>query len=302
MQAELASLDDVRERRRYALGCGRAVLSADEAMRTVGAHAMALTFGVVALAFAISVRDVGGRIEMVAFVAVLGAVAWWGHRRSPLGPFPEDRLARRIRSGGYAVLGSYIMVALASSRRGHDPSGEWVFFLALTLYLATLLWATARRTAAHVRTLRLAAALTVAGLTAWWLPMLLLHAVRADSSWALLSVAVTVLLGVAVGTVLRWPNTQIRLAALAAGAATCLLIFLAAQSTYLLFPQLVPDLGFVPGMTADAHIEQNRIEAIDPYVAELLLGALLGALLIARSTPSSPVPAPEKAHAQGSSP
>ena len=35
MQAELASLDDVRARRRYALGCARAVLSDRAAMRTV---------------------------------------------------------------------------------------------------------------------------------------------------------------------------------------------------------------------------------------------------------------------------
>jgi hypothetical protein len=37
---------------------------------------------------------------------------------------------------------------------------------------------------------------------------------------------------------------------LAAGVAACLLIFLAAQSTFLLDPSLAPDLGRVPGMTA----------------------------------------------------
>ena len=38
MQAELAALDDVRVRRRYALGCARAVLRDRTAMRTVAAH------------------------------------------------------------------------------------------------------------------------------------------------------------------------------------------------------------------------------------------------------------------------
>jgi hypothetical protein len=39
-------------------------------------------------------------------------------------------------------------------------------------------------------------------------------------------------------------------------------------------------------MTAAGEVEQNHAEALDPYVAELLLGALLGAVLIAGSTAS----------------
>jgi hypothetical protein len=37
-------------------------------------------------------------------------------------------------------------------------------------------------------------------------------------------------------------------------------------------------------MTAAGHVDQNRAEAMDPYVAELFVGALLGALLIATGT------------------
>jgi len=288
MRAELAALDDIHERRRYARGCGWAALRADTARTTVGVRAIAQAFGAVALAFAFAIRSVGVRIEAVVFVVTLGVVAWWGHRRRPLGPTAENRPARRIRSVGYAVLGSYLMAAVASSRHEHDRSGVWVLYLALTLYLAALVCATARGTGAHARTLHLVAALAFAGLSAWWVPMLLLTGVRADSGWALLSVAVTVLVGAVVGVVLHWPDRQVALAALGAGAATCLLIFIAAQSTYVLLPQLVPDLGFVPGMTAAGHVEQNRIEAIDPYVAELLLGAVLAALLVAASSPSSP--------------
>lgn len=42
-----------------------------------------------------------------------------------------------------------------------------------------------------------------------------------------------------------------------AGVAICLLIFLAAQSTYVVDPRLAPDLGHVPGMTAAG--EASRI-------------------------------------------
>jgi hypothetical protein len=293
MQAELAALDDVRARRRYALGCARAVLRDRTAMRTVAAHSIALTFGVVALSFAISIRVVGVRIQTIAFVVALGVLAWAGGRSGPLGPIAEDRLARRIRSGGYAVLGAYIMPALASialASPQHDRRGLWAYYLALTLYLATVLFATARHTAAPARCLRLISALTIAGSAAWWVPMLLYATVRAHPSWALLSVAVTALLGLVVATVQRWPSRQAALAALASGVATCLLIFLAAQSTYLLDPQLVPDLGHVPGMTATGQVAQNRAEAVDPYVAELLLGAVLGAVLIAGISARRPVP------------
>jgi hypothetical protein len=284
MQAELASLDDVRARRRYALGCTRAVLSDRAAMHTVAVHIIALTFGGVAFAFAISIRVVGVRIQTIGFVAVLGVLATYGRRRGPLGPVADDGPARRMRAGGYAILGAYILPTLASIAivsPQHDHGSVWTLYLALTLYLATILFATARPTAAPTRSLRLITALTIAGLAAWWVPMLLDASVRAHPGWALLSVTVSVLLGIVVTAALRWPSQQAALAALATGVASCLLIFLAAQFTYLIAPQLAPDLGYVPGMTAASRVDQNRAEAVDPYVAELLLGAGLGAMLIA---------------------
>jgi hypothetical protein len=81
-------------------------------------------------------------------------------------------------------------------------------------------------------------------------------------------------------------RAQAAFGALVAGVATCLLIFLVAQATYLVDPTLVPDLGAVPGMTAAGQVEQNRAEAADPYVAELLLGAVLSAALIAATAAS----------------
>jgi hypothetical protein len=289
MQAELASLDDVRARRRYALGCARAVLSDRAALRTVAVHVVALIFGAVALGLAFSIRVVGVRIQTIAFVLVLGVLAWSGRRRGPLGPLADHRSARGIRLAGYAVLGAYIMPALASfaaSPQG-DPSGVWLFYVALALYLATVLFATAHRTAVRPRTLQLAGVVTVAGLAAWWGPMLLAASVRAHPGWALVSVAATITLALVIGTALRWPSEQTVFGALAAGVATCLLIFLAAQSAFLLDPSLAPDLGRVPGMTAAGEVDQNRAEAVDPYVAELLLGALLGAVLIAATTASA---------------
>ena len=292
MRAELASLDDARARRRYALGCVRAVLSDRDAMRTLAVHVVALSFGAVALVFAISVNGLGVRIQTIVFVLALGVLAWFGRRYGPLGLRADRSLARRIRAAGYAVLGAYILPALASFAAAppqHDQSGVWMVYFALTLHLTTVLVVTADRTEVRPRTLQLMAAATVAGLAAWWVPMLLAPSIRARPSWALLSVAVTIVVGLVIAAALRWPAPQAALAALAAGVAICLMISLAAQSTYLLDPRLVPDLGHVPGMTATEEVDQNRAEAVDPYVAELLLGAVLGAALIAATSASRSV-------------
>jgi hypothetical protein len=292
MRAELASLDQVGARRRYALGCVRAVLSDRAAMRTVAFHGVAPSFGAIALAFAISMHGVGVRIETIMFVLALGALGWSGRRSGPLGPIADHRPARRVRAAGYVVLGGYVLpelASLAAASPQHDQSGVWMVYVAVSLYLATVLWITAQRTAARPRTLHLIAALTLAGLAAWWVPMLLEASVRAHPSWALLSVAGTVTFGLVVAIALRWPSEEAALAALAAGVAICLLIFLAAQSTYVVDPRLVPDLGHIVGMTAAGEIEQNRAEAVDPYFAELLLGAVFGFTLIAATTASRTV-------------
>jgi hypothetical protein len=289
MRAELACLEDAGARRRYALGCACAVLRDHGAMRTVALHMVAVMFGAVALAFAISIDGVGVRIETIVFVSALGVLAWSGRRRGPLGPTADHPPARRARATGYVVLGAYVLPALGSfagASRQHDQSGVWMFYVAVALYFATLLLVTAQRTAARPRTLYLIAAVTVAGLAAWWVPMLLNAGVRAHPSWALLTVAGTVALGLVIATALRWQSRQAAFAALSAGVAISLLIFLAAQSTYIVDPSLAPDLGHVPGMTAGGGVEQNRAEAVDPYVAELLLGGALGAMLIVATTAS----------------
>jgi hypothetical protein len=133
-----------------ALRCARAVLSDRGALRTVAVHLVALTFGAVALGLAFSMRAVGVQIETIAFVVVLGALAWFGRRRGPLGPIADHRSARGSERG---------------SGHGRRPGG-------------------------------------MVG------PMLLAGSVRARPGWALVGVAATIILGLAIGTALRWPSQQ----------------------------------------------------------------------------------------------
>jgi hypothetical protein len=214
MRSELAAIEDLSARRRHALGCARAVLLTDAVvLRAVAVHVIALTFGAVALALAIAIRSTGVRIEAIAFVVILAVLSWCGRRDGMLGPVGDSRLARGIRGGGYAAVGCCAVMILASPGHG-DPGGWWIAALSVTLYLATVLFATARRTAAAAPTLKLSAALVTSGLMAWWVPMLLLAGVRAHPGWALVSTTATTALGWAMGTWLGWPRHQVGLAGL----------------------------------------------------------------------------------------
>jgi hypothetical protein len=61
------------------------------------------------------------------------------------------------------------------------------------------------------------------------------------------------------------------------GFATCLAVFVVAAGTYAALPRLAPDIA--PANATNPLLE-NQIESTDPYVGELLLGALLGVALI----------------------
>ncbi|GAB3880997.1 hypothetical protein GCM10029964_036320 [Kibdelosporangium lantanae] len=78
-----------------------------------------------------------------------------------------------------------------------------------------------------------------------------------------------VALGTRTGSAVRGVSTG-----LAAAAALLLLTFLAAVITYTLAPDLAPDVA-PPALSAAARAEVNGVESIDPYVADLLVGAIL---------------------------
>ncbi len=283
MLAELAAIDERRARRRHALGCTRAVLLDRGSLRVVGVYLVALTYGVMAVSLAIASTHAGMRIERTAFVAVLGILAWAGRRHEPLGPVADPPIARHVRGCGYIVVG--ICVTGFLSRRHHDDiAGELVAAIAVAAYLVAVLVVTARRTAASALTLRRATGIAAGALTTWWIAMLLVPSVRAHPAWALLTVLTAILSGLLMPGLLGWTDRQALVAGITAGVATCMLIFVAVIGTYAAFPRLVPDVAGptdAGGLTPAARAQTNQAESQDPYVAELLLGALLSATLIA---------------------
>ncbi len=285
MQAELAVVEDAAERRRYVLGCTRAVLTQPAALARVAGRASVPLAGAVALVLAVRIPSAGVRAEALALIAALAAAAWLGRRPGLLGPVADDRTSRRVRAAGCGVVGVLALMVLWPSKGGghSDPSGWWIACLAVLAYLAAALYATAQRTAAGPRALRLGAGLTAAAIALWWVPMLLSAGVRAHPGATLALATAIVVAGCAIGARRRLPAHAAIVAGLGAGAATCLLVTMLALGTYAARPQLVPHFcgtSNACGLTPAARAETERIEAADPYVADLLIGALLAGLLI----------------------
>jgi hypothetical protein len=286
MQAELATVEDAAARRSFAFGCTRTLLTRPATLLRLARAAFAPAVGAVSVALALAIPSAGVRAEALALIAVLAGALWLGRRPGLLGPVAADRTSQRVRAASCAVVGVLLMtVLLPSSGGGHDdPSGAWVVGLVVLLYLAAALFATARGTAAGARTLRLATGVVAAGAAASWVPMLLSAGVRAHPEANLAVVTATVLAGGVLALYRRLPAPAAIVAGLGTGAATCLLITLLALGTYAARPELVPDrcgTSNACGLTPAARAETNAILAGDPYVADLLLGSLLAALLLA---------------------
>jgi hypothetical protein len=279
MQAEYAAIEGNAARRRHALGCARAVLLDRGAFRTLVLYAVAIGFGVAVLALAPGQRSLGVQAETLVLVGVLGLLVWSGRRSGGI----NELSARRFRGAGYAVVGGGLLLLLTAPGGGDDDAGGWwIAGLAIALSLAAVRVLTGR--GAHTGTLRVVAAVSACGLLAWWVPLLLSDAVRAHPQW---SIAVVATSAVAAAR-LAAPSGRAEIAALATAFATCLLIFVAVAGTYAAAPGLAPDSATAQAVNPAL---ENQIEAMDPYVGMLLVGALLGATLIA-AVRSGPVTRP----------
>ena len=277
MLAELAALDEARERRRFAVSCLRATITG----RATADLALVGVAAVWAASFADGIGSVGVRTEAIVFVGVLAAVSWAG-RRGELRA--RSRLGSGVRLGAFGAVAGCQLLLLGRSGGGasRDPAGFWVAELTMVLVVAGTVALTARRGGVSARALRRTAAVVAAGAGSWLTMLLAFSGIRLFPLAALLIVAGVVL------TVAVRERTLV--AAFGAGAAVSILIFLASVGLYWIFPDLVP-------VAADdgRHAENSRIESTDPYVPDLLLGGVFGALTVvtaalARQTRSTTKP------------
>lgn len=290
MHAELATLPESAERRRFVRGCAHAILLTGPAVRALAGYAAILAFAVLIIRKAAELPSAGVRVEATVLVATIAVLAWCAHHRTVLGPVGTDLVPRLLRLAGYVTIMTTVAVLLTMGT--NDPSGWWLAAVAVAVYLTGFLRATTEFAAA-VLSLPLTAALTMAGLALWWIPMLLLSGVRAAPALTFVAAFALVPAGAALGPLIG-SRTRGLLSGLAAAFASLLLMFLAAVLTYRLAPHLVPDIsgpGGLGGLTPEARAETNRIESIDPYVADFLLGAILtGIMTILSALPAQPQP------------
>jgi hypothetical protein len=295
MRAELATIEEPSDRRRFALGCTRVAL-------LLGPEARGL-WGPVAVAGAVSLM-LGAEIELaraigqtVPLALALALLAWLGRRPGLFGPVRPDRASRAVRAGGYALVGACLLALVvgvgASGLLGPDPMRWGPFFVVLlTVLAAGFLAFTALPTRCGSAALVAgAAAGVVAGLAAFaTLPFERVGAPLAGGGrwWlALVAVAAPAAAVLLIGRHTRRAD-QAMMAALCAGTVATLLVALLGLSAIVLFPHSVPDIvgPVMPaGSSAAAKQAENVIEASDPYFGWLLLSALLAALLWAMARP-----------------
>ena len=283
MQAELAAITDPRERSSFARSCVRASCVTPLALCGLVSRTVVGAIAVAAVAF-MTKAAVGVEIQAAGLLVVLAGLAVAGTRSSRLGPVADSSTAGCWRMTGYLFVGTLLLWLLQPRSGGptHDPGGFWIAAVFIAIFLATTLQLTSRQ---RPRAL-LISGVTAIGAAALWSALMLGSAdVRAVPALTFLVIAAAALCAARVCTSTGLAD-HVTDAAIATVFATSVLIFIATGLTYRAAPSLTPNVG-LPGrqvaMTAAVRQEQNRVEALDPYVALLLVGAVAGLLTFGSS-------------------
>ncbi|MFC4533956.1 hypothetical protein [Sphaerisporangium dianthi] len=287
MRAELQQIEGGTARLHFALGCVRAALVQPSALRTAG-H-LGGTAAAVAAVLAAGIVYPGARALVVTLTLVLAALTWLGGRPGLFGPVAGSLTARVVRAAGHTAAGAYLLVAVMDSRGPQYLRPELripLGMIMLVLYTTVMLAATARGSAARPAALAYG---TAAGLVAGTACFLLIpfervlpplaDALPGRGLWPVLTL--TVALSVAVLAVARRTGDtgQAFIALVCAGAVGCAVVSVLGDAAWLLFPDRMPDI--VPLNAGPAPVRQalSRMEAGDEYVAAIVWGSLLAAVL-----------------------
>ena len=164
-----------------------------------------------------------------------------------------------LRIGAIAVVCAVPALLFPGPGGSGDRAGMAIAGLAIAICLVAVI---------HVQDLPVVARIAAAGGMVWWIGILTSETVRAHPQWALGVLLACLLAAVWRGGIIT---------ALGTALATCLLVFVLAVGSYAALPQLSPAVS--PANVADP-VRENQIESTDPYIAELLLAALCGLVLI----------------------
>jgi hypothetical protein len=296
MRAELASLDDPGERRRFALSCTRVALAnslgAPERWRPIG---MFLAV-VAAVAGEIGLTRLVG--DLVATTLAVALIVWLGGRAGHLGPVRPDPASRAVRAAGLLIVGWLLVLAAIPAPDGAG-NGFWsglfapaekppAFALALTAWAALVSAATARGARAGGTALAIGGGAGVlAGAVGFVvLPFEraappLVQALPGHGQWLAMVVFGAPIVAAAMTGRRTRRGDQAVTAALATAATAALVVATLGLSAIVLLPGHVPD--FSQHMLSTSTLAERHAfsatEASDPYAGLLLLAALLAAPL-----------------------
>jgi hypothetical protein len=217
------------------------------------------------------------RQAAVTLVAVLSAVSLSGRHPVGLGPVAGSVAARAVRMVGTVLAGLGAAGAILGFVTGGSPSqrtsGAVQCTVMLALYLAAFLAATRHDVALPPRVLltSVGLGLVAAALFAAAVPVL---------PAGLLLLAFLLIGAAIVGAARLAPDDSRFLAGLLTAVTACQALFYAAAVLFHYGPDAwMPYAGPGP-LTPQGQLEQNRAEAIDPYVGLAYLGALAAGILI----------------------
>ena len=277
MQAELAGINAVDDRWRFARGCTLAIA------RRAALGSFGIAVGAVLVAVLLTARThyLPLRIGLIAMVAVLGIVVLVGDR-APLfaPPLTSARSCAAVRYGAVLALG-WVTIGIVLSFRSGDgsadraSSGVPILTALIALYLIAFLSLTSRALAdSWVLTCGIGLGIAAALL---WLILALVQPpmpVTTSSAFAVLSVAI--LTAAAAGTVRR-AAALTALCAAVVGASSIVVLHLAAV-TYGPGSWVPPNSA---ALTPAGRLVQSRAEAGDTYIGLVLVGACAAIAILA---------------------
>lgn len=281
MRAELTGLSGRRDRWSFALGCAATVLREPIVLRSLAYSVLTAWVLAWVVVWSAGIAYATLRWGIVALVGVLVAVSWLGRIAGPVGPVGATRTARAVRGGGSVLVGVAalgVITALASPDwQPQDAQIAAPFLTAmLACYLAGFVAVTADRSSANARMLHTATG-AAAGGALLWLAAVVLSPPIPETIGPALEILAAVIGAAAYLT--RGQLAQRGLAALTTGTVMTLLLLIETVLLANYAPaRLIPDLAPAALTPAD-DLAQSRAEVQDPYVAMLLIGALIALAL-----------------------
>jgi hypothetical protein len=221
---------------------------------------------------------------------VLAAVFLLGWVPRVFGPVADGGAARMVRALGFVLAGLAVWGVVVEFWFNGDPStvnpgvverastGTPAMTVLFAIYLAGFLAATRHGSPLRGADLLRATGFAIAAVAVWFGGAILL-----PSASSAIGVAVMAAAGIGAAVPGPWREGALSsppLTGLLSATMTAQIVISVADIMFHLGPDTwIPDAGPGP-LTPQARLEQNRIEAIDPYVSVLFLGAMVALTLV----------------------